>query len=662
MNDPEFWLPTQRQSPSLRLRLGEILLKAGLLTSDQLEDCLAVQAQMPPTAPRRRLGDIAVSRGYVSEVQIALAIAGRLDIPVVDLTTMVVPRELLVRIPRSVAVRCGAVAYAEAGDRLWVAMVDPTNVVMVDDVRLYTGVRTVEVAVAPAAQIDALLNRAWVLGEDATAAVSALEDNQPSPDGEDLATAVVRAEEAPIVRLANVILSNAARARASDIHLEPQAGDLRVRYRVDGLLREVMTVPANASSALISRIKIMSALDIAERRRPQDGRARFEVNERSVDARVSTLPSMHGEKLVLRLLETEQDVQPLERSGMSARQLEIVRGQLVAPQGLVLITGPTGSGKTSTLYSAIDEVRSPDRNIVTLEDPVEIQLPGITQMQVNERAGVTFARGLRAILRQDPDVILVGEIRDAETAELAMQAALTGHLVLATLHTNDAPSALTRLVDIGVDAALIASSLALVVAQRLVRVPCTQCATAYEPSRRALEHFGIASEAREAARFLRGAGCGECGDTGYLGRTGVFEVLPVTSQLRAVLLETPSEGPVRQAARAAGVPSLRSEALDRALRGATTLDEVSRATQPDSTEARACRACARPLADDMLACPWCTADADHDRCGHCGRRMGLDWRMCPWCRTSATRADSVVAGLPSVLHAAPHPSAGLAAS
>ncbi len=614
------------------VRLGEVLLQAGLISGDQLEECLALQLAMPPDGPGRLLGAIAVERGFVTGLQVALAISGRLDIPIVDLSVMTIPRELLTRVPRSVALRAGAVAYAESDGRLSVAMVDPTNVVMVDDVRAYTGVKAIDVAVAPADQIERILNQIWLHGEDTVAAVSAVEGIHPQRDSEELAAVVVEAAEAPIVRLVNLILGNAVRVRASDIHLEPQQQGLRVRYRVDGLLRDVMQVPQAGSAALVSRVKIMSGLDISERRRPQDGRARLDVDDHAVDARVSTLPTMHGEKVVIRLLQTDHDVQPLVRSGLSPQQLETLMGQLVAPQGLVLITGPTGSGKTSTLYGAIHQLRTADRNVVTLEDPVEIQMAGINQVQINDRAGITFARGLRAVLRQDPDVILVGEIRDAETAELAMQAALTGHLVFATVHANDAASALTRLVDIGVDPSLIASSLALVVAQRLVRIPCASCVAPYEPSDRTLNLLGITDAVARASQFVRGTGCGECGDTGYLGRTGIFEVLPIDGNVREVLTHTHSEAALRSATRDAGVASLRAEGVARARLAQTTLDEVLRTTQPDSTVGGSCGTCLRPVADDMVACPWCATPIERHACSACARPLGRDWQICPWCQ------------------------------
>ena len=334
-----------------------------------------------------------------------------------------------------------------------------------------------------------------------------------------------------------MILTDAIRQNASDVHVEVQRDKVRIRFRVDGLLRDVMTAPRSAAGTLISRLKILGGLDIAERRRPQDGRARFAAEGRQVDCRMSTLPSLHGEKVVLRLLMRSVDLPPLEAIGLERAQLDLLLSAVSEPQGLVLITGPTGSGKTSTLYAVINKIIAPEKNIVTLEDPVEIAFPGITQVPIFERTGLTFAAGLRSILRQDPDVILVGEVRDLETAELALQASLTGHLVLSTLHTNDAVGAVARLVDMGAQIFLIAGSLSLVIAQRLVRRPCTECMAPYRPDARLLELLGLREQDLTDATPMRGRGCHLCAGSGYRGRLGVFEVLPITNTIRQAVLD-----------------------------------------------------------------------------------------------------------------------------
>jgi type IV pilus assembly protein PilB len=614
-----------------RRRLGEVLVSGGIITEADLDDCLAAQAMLP-REERKRLGALVVERHLATENDIANGLARALGIEMVDISRIPISPSASRLVPRAVAERYSVLGIDYSDGRLTLAMADPTDVVALDDVRLYSKARVIVPVVATEASIKENLNRAWSLEEDATdvAVMFDLVGEEGTTDDGSGDTSDV--DSTPVVRMVNVILSDAVRARASDIHLQPELDGLRVRYRVDGLLRDVMTVPRSAAASMTSRVKIVSGLDIAERRRPQDGRTRLSVDGEAVDCRVSTLPSMHGEKVVIRLLARGEGILPLSRVGFTERQLDAILETLVAPQGLVLITGPTGSGKTSTLYSAVSQMRTPDRNIVTLEDPVEVQLRGITQVQTNERAGLTFAAGLRSILRQDPDVILVGEVRDTETAELALRASLTGHMVFSTLHTNDASAAVTRLVDMGVEPFLIASSLTLVIAQRLVRVPCGRCAAPYQPSPRTLQLLGLTAEDLENGTVVRGRGCEQCGQTGYLGRTAIFEVLPIDAGLRAVLTARPTESAIRAAARATGVASLRSDGVMRALRGETTLEEVLRVTQVDSASGPRCHSCHRSLEDDMAFCPWCATSVERQACPGCARRMDPEWRVCPWCR------------------------------
>jgi type IV pilus assembly protein PilB len=634
--------PVQRQSdtgvavPGRRRRLGEVLVAQGLLDEAQVELALERQRDTPAGEPRRRLGAHVIELGYATERQVAEALAEALGLTLVDLGRVVVAPDAVRLLPRAVAERSGVLVLERSGSTITVATADPTNVVALDDAKIYTGATDLVVHVAVDSQVRDHLSRAWSLSEDSSDVHTLFEGiDDDAVEADDLpATAV---ESAPIVRLVDVVLADAVRAGASDVHVEPQAGELRIRYRVDGLLRDVMTVPRNATPATVSRIKIVSGLDIAERRRPQDGRAKLTVDGTTVEARVSTLPTLHGEKVVIRLLPRADAVPMLGRTGLTAAQLEYVTNALVQSQGLVLITGPTGSGKTNTLYAGIRQVSTPDRNVVTLEDPVEVQVPGITQVQVHERSGLTFARGLRSVLRQDPDIVLVGEVRDQETAELALKASLTGHLVLTTLHTNDAVSAITRLVDMGVEPFLVASSLTLVVAQRLVRRPCASCAAPYEPSPRTLALLGVCADDLGDAQPLRGRGCAECGGTGYRGRLGVFEVLPVTAALRQVLLTTPTEAAIGAAARAHGMLTLRASALAAAHRGETTYEEVLRATTVDTVSGHRCPSCSRALADDMLCCPWDGTPVDRGRCTSCQKHLDAEWRACPYCRTPVER-------------------------
>ena len=607
-------------------------MRAGVLTDEQLRQALAVHLDTPTGAPRKKLGALVIELGMASERQVAEALALALGLRLVDLGRTAVLPENVRLLPRAVAERSGVMVLDRDGPRLTVATSDPTNVFALDDVKLYTGATELTVVVATDSQVRDHLSRAWSLSEDGSGVASMFEGLE-AESVEDVDPNAQAVGAAPIVRLVDVVLADAVRARASDVHVEPQAGELRIRYRVDGLLRDVMTIPKNATAAAVSRIKIVSGLDISERRRPQDGRARLVVDGATVEARVSTLPTLHGEKVVIRILPRAENVPLLNKTGLTPAQLDVLGSALTQSLGLILITGPTGSGKTNTLYAAIQQVSTPDRNIVTLEDPVEVQVAGITQVQVHERSGMTFARGLRSVLRQDPDIVLVGEVRDQETGELALQASLTGHLVLTTLHTNDAVSAITRLVDMGVEPFLVASSLTLVVAQRLLRRVCADCVADYLPSRRTLELLGLAEADLEGATPRRGKGCTECGGTGYRGRTGVFEVLPVNAALRKVLLSTPTEAAIGAAARQHGMLTLRASALAAAHRGDTTYEEVIRATHVDTVSGPRCPTCARALADDMVCCPWDGALLASAGCTGCERNLEPDWNTCPWCRT-----------------------------
>ncbi len=641
-----------------RRRLGEVLVDSKVVSVDQLNSALRTQAEAPAGTRRKRLGAVVVELGFVTESQLAAALAEALSLPLVDLTQTTVDPELVRLLPQAVASRSGVLLLRRTGSSLTVACADPTNVVALDDVKLYTGVPDVLVVVAPESQLREYLARAWSLSEGSAEMSTYFDDLAPEQDE----TAEIdsgRADDAPLVRLVNVVLADAVRAGASDVHVQPEAKEVRIRYRVDGVLRDVMSVPRSAAAGLVSRVKVVAGLDIAERRVPQDGRTRLVVDGAKVDCRISTLPSVHGEKVVVRLQGRAESVPAIQRIGFDDEQLDGVLNNLASPQGLVLITGPTGSGKTNTLYSAINHIRTPERNIVTVEDPVEIQVPGITQMQLHERAGLTFARGLRSILRQDPDVVLVGEVRDAETAQLALEAALTGHLVLTTLHTNNAPAALTRLVDMGVEPFLVASSLSLVVAQRLLRRPCPSCLEPYVPSERVLQLLGLTEADLAADTPRHGRGCPDCSGTGYKGRLGVFEVLVVTAAMRAVLLTTPTESAVAAAARAAGMTSLRGSALGKARRGETTFEEVLRMTSVDEGDRGHCTSCGNPLADDMIACPWCATPVARSVCGGCARGLDPSWRICPYCRTPApepaSRPVPAAARMPRVLLVEPDP-------
>ena len=632
-----------------RRRLGDVLVESGLITAEQLQAALREQKNVD--GPRRRLGQVVSDLGFATERKVAECLAQLLNLELVDLSKMTVLAEHVRLLPRAVAERT-RVLVMDRNERgvLTVAAADPTNVLAFDDVRLYTRSTDIEVFVATDSQIRDQINRAWSLGQDGGGVAEILQDAAAGPADDELdgggSLGATVTEDAPIVRFVNQVLGDAVRTRASDIHIEVERDRLRVRYRIDGLLREVTEAPKRLATAVISRIKIISGLDIAERRVPQDGRTRFSVEGQAIDARISTLPSLHGEKVVIRLLTRGDAVPSLTDLGLEAQQLAALQAALSVPQGLVLITGPTGSGKTNTLYSAIAAIRSPTLNIVTLEDPVEVQLPGITQVGVNEKTGMTFSRGLRSILRQDPDIILVGEVRDGETAELALKAAMTGHLVLTTLHTNSAVAAITRLVDMGVEPFAVASSLTLAVAQRLVRRPCDSCSEPYTPDELTLTMLGLVPADLAGGNLRRGAGCQECGGTGYRGRTGVYEILDVDAAMRQVLLKDATEDAISAQARAAGMVTLRASAILKALRGQTTLEEAVRVTHADHAGGHACPVCQRPVGSDMVACPWCAATLDRGQCPSCDRDLDPDWRICPWCRTPAVRAAPAQAAAP----------------
>ncbi len=625
-------------SRGLRRRLGDVLVDTGLITADQLQQSL--EEQRRPDGPRRRLGQVVADLGFATERAVAEALADLLGMEMIDLSRTIPAPDVVRLLPRAVAERTQVLVLDKTDKGLVVAAVDPTNVLALDDVKLYTRSPDIEVKVATATQIRDHLARAWSLGEDSSG-VSAMVEDAGEDDEQDYTAGAPAAsdEDAPIVKLVNRVLGDAVRLRASDIHIEVQRDSLRIRFRVDGLLRDVMSAPKRIATSVISRIKIMSGLDIAERRIPQDGRTRIMVDRMAIDCRISTLPSLHGEKVVIRLLTRGDEVPSLESLGFEPRQLADFQAALSVPQGLVLITGPTGSGKTNTLYSAIAEIKSPDKNIVTLEDPVEVQLPGITQVGVNLKTGMTFGAGLRSILRQDPDIVLVGEVRDAETAELALKASLTGHLVLTTLHTNSAVAALTRLVDMGAEPFLVASSLTAAIAQRLVRKPCDNCKAPYVPDEDTLTLLGLRASDLQHDTPMRGEGCPECGGTGYRGRTAVYEVLSVDSVMRQVLMRDANESAIATQARAAGMQTLRASALTKARRGETTFEEAMRVTHSDDHGGTgACPVCASKVEEGMVICPYCTATLDRGHCQNCSRPLESDWRVCPYCRTPAPTA------------------------
>src|SRR5579862_161759 len=562
--------------PSRNDSIGTVLLARRAVTEDQLRQAVEIQRES-----RGQLGRILVEMGAVSARELARAVAQQWGLPFAELSDDGHP-EVARLIPPALAQRHGVVAIDRTADRVVVAMADPANVVAIDDVRLLTGLE-VDIIIASADDIARAQNR--LQGIDAE--MEALLKGAPAPESEvidepagtdEVAVERLRTmvEEAPIVRVVNQIIHQAVRAAASDIHLEPHRREVKVRFRVDGQLQDVMAPPKQIQAALISRVKILANLDIAERRLPQDGHIHLRLEGKEYDLRVSTLPTVLGEKIVIRVLDQSSTRVALNRIGMPNELLAAWEGLVTRPHGMVVVTGPTGSGKTTTLYTALERINTPDRNIVSVEDPVEYQIPRVNQVQVNARTGLTFASGLRSILRQDPDVVLIGEIRDRETAQIAVQASMTGHLVLTTLHTNDAPGAATRLADMGVEPFLVTASLTGVLAQRLVRVICPQYKEAYTPPPDALRRLGLDSDRPHALRLYRGRGCDFCRGTGYRGRIGVFELMVMTDRLRAIVLGGGSADQLRASAREDGMRLMRQDGVEKVLEGVTTVEELLR--------------------------------------------------------------------------------------
>jgi type IV pilus assembly protein PilB len=551
-----------------RKLLGQILKERGVVREGQIQEALSVQRERGGL-----LGAILVDLGYCKEPDVAQALAVQAGMETVSLEGVRPPPEVLARVDPSTATVFGVLPLREEKDALVVAVADPRNTTVLSDLQFLAG-KPVRAFLADEKSLREAIGRLYAgkSGGGVAEAVAAAKGEGVSGDAEKLAHA------APVVRLLNAVLQQAIRDGASDVHFEPYEDELRIRYRVDGVLYPIESPPAHLGPALLSRIKVLANLDIAETRLPQDGRIELVVESRSVDLRVSTLPTMFGETCVLRVLDRSAVRLDLEHLGLRAEEKEALRRLLALPHGIVLITGPTGSGKTTTLYAMLSEANDPGRKILTTEDPVEYDLDGILQIPVHEEIGVTYAALLRTILRQDPDVILVGEIRDRETAQVSIEASLTGHLVLSTLHTNDAPSAVTRIVDIGVERFLLTSTLEAVVAQRLVRKICTTCKAPLEPDARLLRDLGLPEVAIASGTFAHGRGCEACFHTGFRGRIAVFEVLRMSEKLRDLVLQEASAEDLSRAARAEGMRTLRECGLLLVAEGVTTIEEVLRET------------------------------------------------------------------------------------
>jgi type IV pilus assembly protein PilB len=567
-------------------RLGEILINESLITSEQLNQALEYQKQHGG-----RLGSCLMKLGFVSDDEITGVLSRQYGVPSINLKYYEVDASVIKLIPQDTAIRYQIVPLSRVGSTLTIAMTDPTNVFAMDDIKFMTGFN-VEPVVASETAISEAIQKFYGDVESVAELSKVMKDLGADESAEmelaaeeaelDLAALEKAAEEAPIIKLVNLILTDAVRRGASDIHIEPYDKELRVRFRIDGVLQAVMSPPLKLKDAVTSRIKIMSKLDISEKRLPQDGRImikyRKDGKRKELDFRVSTVPTLFGEKIVLRLLDRENLRLDMTKLGFEPESLGKFEQAILRPYGMVLVTGPTGSGKTNTLYSSIARLNTAETNIMTAEDPVEFQLAGINQVQMKEQIGLNFAAALRAFLRQDPNIILVGEVRDFETAEIAVKAALTGHLVLSTLHTNDAPSTISRLMNMGIEPFLVATSLNLICAQRLVRRICANCKEPLPLPEQALLDAGFLPEEAKATTIYHGRGCGTCNKGGYKGRVGLYEVMEINDELRELILVGASALELKKKALEQGMFTLRRSGLIKVAAGLTTLEEVLRET------------------------------------------------------------------------------------
>jgi len=558
-------------------RLGEMLVKANLITEEQLRKALAQQE-----TSGGRLGANLVKLGFISEDDITSFLSKQYGVPSINLSHFDIDSAVIKLIPSEIAQKHMVVPISRTGNVLTVAMADPSNIFAIDDIKFMTGFK-VEPVVAAETSVKNAINKYYDsagLVEDIMKSFDDKDVSQVADMEEDINMAELQqaTEDAPVVKLVNLIMADAIKKGASDIHIEPYEKAFRVRYRIDGILYEVMSPPMKLKAAITSRVKIMAQLDIAERRLPQDGRIKIKMGQKEMDFRVSTLPTIFGEKVVLRLLDKSSLQLDMTKLGFEAKALADFEQAILAPYGMVLVTGPTGSGKTTTLYSALNRINTPEINIMTAEDPVEYNLPGINQVQMKPEIGLNFASALRSFLRQDPDIIMVGEIRDYETAEIAIKAALTGHLVLSTIHTNDAPSTVSRLLNMGVEPFLVAASTNLILAQRLLRKVCQNCKEEVQVPPQVLVNLGFSPEEAKSLRLYHGKGCMACSETGYRGRVALYEVMVIRENVKELILQGASTSELRELARKNGMKTLREAGLQKIRDGVTTIEEVLRVT------------------------------------------------------------------------------------
>jgi type IV pilus assembly protein PilB len=563
--------------------LGRILIKMGLITREHVNEALRIQKER---GGKVKIGQIFLEMGLVKEKDLAIALAGQRGMEYVDIDNLEIPQEVISQVPAQMAktYRILPISYDSKRNHLTVVLDNPDNFRATDDLSTLMGF-TVEAKVTDPDALNTAMNKYYAEEEESlTELIGEIESDKglASLQGRDASIDLDELKEAadsnPVKRLLNLVLLKAIQDKASDIHFEPFENEFKMRYRIDGVLYEMVPPPKHIALALSSRIKVMANLDIAERRLPQDGRIPLMVGGSPVDLRVSILPTMFGESVVLRILDRKQVDLRLDMLGLTERDIGIVRQLINKPNGILIVTGPTGSGKTTTLYSALKELNTIDSKIITTENPVEYDIDGLIQVQIRPEIGLTFAKCLRSILRQDPDIVMVGEIRDLETAEISIQASLTGHLVFTTLHTNDAPSTIARLLDLGVETFLVTATLEGIIAQRLVRRICTNCKTEYQPTEEQLMELGLTAADTAGKKFYYGRGCDMCNNTGYRGRTGLFEIMTFDDEVRDLIMNHASTAVLREAARRKGMRTLRENGLELIYSGITTLDEVARET------------------------------------------------------------------------------------
>ena len=624
---------TQNDNFVSKRKLGELLIESGLLTIDKLKDALEAQK-----STGKRLGEALIDMKIISEEEMAFSLAMQLKIPFIDLIDYSIKNDIMDCIPEEVCQKFICIPLSMKNNILDVAMADPLDLHIMKDLQFITGYN-IQPAISTRSQITDKLQRYYHPERSIKDVADDFADDagfmEFLPDEEKKIEEEANFEsfkDSPFIKMVDLIIRNAIQSGSSDVHIEAQENHVRVRNRIDGVLKDSIKLPKWTQPIIISRIKVLAGLNIAERRLPQDGRIKVKARNVAVDLRVSTLPTYYGEKAVIRILNKEEAFLSLNQLGLGQKNLTILTNFIRRPQGMVLITGPTGSGKTSTLYACMREMKSEEVNIISVEDPVEYELYGVNQVQINEKVGLSFPFILRSILRQDPNVIMIGEIRDEETAEIAVQASMTGHLVISTLHTNDAPAAVTRLIDIGIPPYLIASSLVGIAAQRLVRIICSDCKEEYIPNQESLARLNL-DKNDLPFKFYKGAGCPNCNNTGFKGRTVIEEIMIVGPKIRELIQSSATADTLREAAMAMGMTTLGMSGMKKIERGVTTIEEVLKAVHEKEELTTVCPHCGKNVSLDFKDCPYCQ-NPIVPTCSSCKRIVQPDWVVCPYCRNT----------------------------